>query len=105
MQDEPLTLSLKIAMDHDCQTRIYMDNLLHVVHDDIAEGVICSYKGKKHYSSAFRRFRVSAHSLAVEVEKWNRRGRGRLPLEERLCPSGEIQTEGHVAQHCIFTNI
>ena len=46
---------------------------------------------------------MSAHSLAVEVGRWNRRGRGRLPLEERLCPCGEIQTERHVTQHCILT--
>ena len=34
---------------------------------------------------SFTRFRVCGHSLAVETGRWNRRGRGRLPLEERLC--------------------
>ena len=57
----------------------------------------------EHYRVAFTRFRVSAHSLAVEVGRWNRRGRGRLPLEERLCVCGEIQTEIHVTQYCIRT--
>ena len=52
---------------------------------------------------SFTRFRISGHSLAVEVGRWSRRGRGRLPLEERLCPCGEVQTEVHVAQHCILT--
>lgn len=33
---------------------------------------------------AFTRFRVLSHSLAVEVGRWSRRGRGRLPLEERV---------------------
>ena len=32
---------------------------------------------------AFTRYRVSSHSLAVETGRWNRRGRGRLPMEER----------------------
>ena len=49
---------------------------------------------------AFTRFRVSSHSLAVETGRWNRRGRGRLPMEERLCSCGEIQTEIHVVDHC-----
>ena len=40
---------------------------------------------------AFTRFRISSHSLAVETGRWNRRGRGRLPLEERLCSCGLVQ--------------
>ena len=55
------------------------------------------YKSKipinEHFRVAFTRFRVSAHSLAVEVGRWNRRGWGRLPLEERLYACGETQTE------------
>ena len=31
---------------------------------------------------SFTRFRLSAHWLAVEVGRWNGRGRGRLPLED-----------------------
>ena len=49
---------------------------------------------------SFTRFRVSGHSLAVETGRWNRRGRGRLPLEERLCSCGAIQTERHVVENC-----
>ena len=49
---------------------------------------------------SFTRFRVSGHSLACETGRWNRRGRGRLPLEERLCRCGQIQTERHVIHEC-----
>ena len=49
---------------------------------------------------AFTRLRVSSHSLAVETGRWNRRGRGRLPMEERLCSCGDIQSEVHVLSHC-----
>ena len=49
---------------------------------------------------AFTRFRVSSHSLTTETGRWNRRGRGRLSVEERLCPCGEVQTEEHVVTHC-----
>ena len=52
---------------------------------------------------SFTRFRLSAHSLAVEVGRWNRRGRSRLPMEERLCSCGEIQTENHVVRDCPLT--
>ena len=46
------------------------------------------------------RLRLSAHSLPIEEGRWNRRGRHRLPVEERLCGCGEIQTEAHVFQQC-----
>ena len=53
---------------------------------------------------SFTRFRVSGHNLACETGRWNRRGRGRLPLEERLCSCGGIQTEQHVVQECPLTH-
>ena len=49
---------------------------------------------------SWTRLRLSAHSLAIEKGRWNRRGRGRLPMEERLCPCGQIQTEAHVIESC-----
>ena len=52
---------------------------------------------------SFTRLRVSGHSLAVETGRWNRRGRGRLPLEERLCPCRAVQTELHVVESCPLT--
>ena len=52
---------------------------------------------------SFTRFRVSGHTLAIETGRWNRRGRGRLPLEERLCKCRLVQTEKHVVEECPST--
>ena len=52
---------------------------------------------------AYTQFRISSHRLAVETGRWNRRGRGRLPMEERLCPCGAVQTEIHVLEDCPVT--
>ena len=49
---------------------------------------------------SWTRLRLSAHSLAIEEGRWNRRGRGRLPIEERLCTCGSVQTERHVIEEC-----
>ena len=55
---------------------------------------------KEQHRVAYTRFRLSAHSLACETGRWNRRGRGRIPLEERLCSCGQVQTETHVITSC-----
>ena len=60
----------------------------------------CGHRIREDHRLSFSRFRLSAHWLPVEVGRWNRRGRGRLPLEERLCPCGQVQTEAHVIQLC-----
>lgn len=57
----------------------------------------------KRHRVAFTRFRVSAHSLALEVGRWSRRGLGQLPLAERLCVCGDVQTEVHVIESCPLT--
>ena len=49
---------------------------------------------------SWTRFRLSSHSLAIEKGRWNRRGRGRFPVEERLCPCGQVQTEVRVIEAC-----
>ena len=53
---------------------------------------------------SWTRLRLSAHSLAIERGRWNRRGRGRLPIEERLCPCGHVQTEAHVIETCVISS-
>ena len=52
---------------------------------------------------SWTKLRLSAHSLAIETGRWNRRGRGRLPIEERLCQCGQIQTERHALETCIIS--
>ena len=52
---------------------------------------------------SWSRMRLSAHSLVIETGRWNRRGRGRLPIEQRLCQCGQIQTERHVIEECALT--
>ena len=49
--------------------------------------------------------RVIGHNLACETGRWNRRGRGRLLLEERVrvCPCGDVQTEQHFIEQCSLT--
>lgn len=67
---------------------------------------ICYAKGNnvsEHYRIAYSQFRLSGHKLAIESGRWNRRGRGRLPVEERLCPCGSVQTELHVLECCPLT--
>ena len=53
---------------------------------------------------SWTRLRLSAHSLAIEEGRWNRRGRGRLPIEERLCGCGRVQSERHVIEECPETD-
>lgn len=47
----------------------------------------------------FTCFRLPAHWLAVEVGRW-KNACGSPPLEERLCPCGQVQTEAHVNEQC-----
>ena len=55
------------------------------------------------HRTSYTKFRVSGHALAYESGRWNRRGRGRLPLKECLCQCGAVQTERHVLQDCPLT--
>ena len=52
------------------------------------------------HRQAFTKLRVSAHSLTIETRRWNRGGRDRLPVEERLCRCGAVQDELHVIEAC-----
>ena len=44
--------------------------------------------------------RLCSHSLPVEVGRWNRNGRGNLPMDERFFICGQVQTEQHVIEVC-----
>ena len=41
--------------------------------------------------------------LACDTGRWNRRIRGRLPMNEWLCEWGRVQTERHVKLDCLRT--
>ena len=60
----------------------------------------CDIKINEIYRMSWTKLRLSAHSLAIESGRWNRRGRGRLPMEERLCVCGQVQTESHIIESC-----
>lgn len=64
---------------------------------------MCRGKTNELHRMAFSRLRVIGHNLVIETGRWNRRGRGRLPVEERLCPCGAVQTELHVLELCPLT--
>ena len=64
-----------------------------VVHE-----VYSSLEVKENERIAFTRFRLSSHHLAFEMGRWSR-----IPVENRLCPCGAIQSDAHVMLHCPFT--
>ena len=52
----------------------------------------------EHHRVAFSRLRLSSHRLKCETGRWSR-----LPVEQRLCSCGVIQTESHVLIECPLT--
>ena len=77
-------------MDNVRDSIIHSDSSRRVTYKDLNPNFVVHeiYRTKhtivgKHRLS-FTRFRVSGHSLMCETGRWNRRGRGRLPLEDRL---------------------
>ena len=97
MQD---TESLKdsIRQSDSSKRRVYFD----YINGDLSTHSIYTNKHNIYepYRTAFARLRASSHNLACETGRWNRRGRGILPMEERLCSCGLIQTEEHVISFC-----
>lgn len=52
---------------------------------------------------SWTRLRLRVQLLTVEEGRWNRRGSCRLPIKERLCICGSLQTEHHVVDSCPAT--
>ena len=100
---------ISIAMESVKSSIANSDSSRRVTYRDINPNLVVHdiYKIKhtinENYRLAFTKFRVSGHSLMCETGRWNRRGRGRLPLEERLCECGDVQTERHVIENCVMT--
>ena len=67
--------------------------------------VVCKTKHviNEFHHIAYTQFGVSGDNLAIETGRWNRRGRGHLPVEDHLCRCGQIQTERHVVEDCLLT--
>ena len=86
-----------IAESHSSRFTTYSTiNPLYVTHSVYSE----RHTVNDCHRISFTRLRVSGHSLAIETGRWNRRGRGRLPVEERLCECGAVQSEQHVIERC-----
>ena len=66
-----------------------------VVHE-----VYSSLEVKENERIAFTRFRLSSHHLAFEMGRWSR-----IPVENRLCPCGAIQSDAHVMLRCPYTQV
>ena len=92
------SLKTSIRQSDSSRRRVYCNS----INGDLSTHTIYSTKHNIYepYRIAFTRFRTSSHNLAVETGRWNRRGRGKLPMEERLCSCGLIQTEEHVISSC-----
>ncbi|MPC51898.1 hypothetical protein E2C01_045755 [Portunus trituberculatus] len=134
--DDPLMYAMQVVTQdntavstiirHFCATNLpSMQDFMHRVHGRITaptrmrcivyrtinptfaiHGVYRDTSVNDRFRMSFTRFRLSAHNLAIESGRWNRRGRGRLPLEERMCVCGAIQTELHVVEVCpILDNV
>ena len=97
-QQDTESMKTSLRESESSRRRVYCD----LVNSNLSIHSIYNNKHNIHekYRIAFTRFRVSSHNLACETGRWNRRGRGRLPMEERLCSCGLIQTEEHVISVC-----
>ena len=90
---------MKMKLSTSDSSRIHMYNVInprYSVHDIYITKIVVN----EFERVSWTRLRIGGHSLAVEEGRWNRRGRGRLPMEERLCSCGEVQTERHVIEQC-----
>lgn len=101
--------SLSTIVENVCNDIAYSDSSRCVAYKEINPHFTVHdiYKQKhvinEFHRISFTRFRVCGHSLAIETGRWNRRGRGGLPVVERLCQCGLVQTERHVVEVCPLT--
>ena len=70
------------------------------VNPDLSQGfAYVSYNSiPERHRIAYTRIRLGSHRLRIETGRWSR-----LPLEQRTCPCGEIQSEEHVLLKCPTT--
>ena len=96
-QQDNESLKTSLRDSESSRRRVYCD-----INGNLSIHSIYNSKHNIHekYRKAFTKFRVSSHNLACETGRWNRKGRGRLPMEERLCSCGLIQSEEHVISVC-----
>ena len=97
-QNDMDDLKQKIRQSESSRRSVYVNHM----NTDLSTHSIYSSKHSIYepHRTAFTRFRVSSHMLANETGRWNRGGRGRLPIDQRLCSCGAIQSEEHVVCNC-----
>lgn len=130
VEDDPWVHTVKLVLATNTPTSQFVNDLIYNVKDDLSEGIEevkqsilesttsrrLIYKSlnpslevhdvyrarcvNEIHRVLFTKLRVCGHNLATETGRWNRRGRGRIPLEERVCTCGAVQTELHVVESC-----
>lgn len=89
-------MKIKLSVSDSSRVQMYnVINPLYIVHNIYTTKIRVNELERVSWT----RLQVSGHSLAVKG-RWNKRGRGRLPTEERLCSCGQVQTERHVIEYC-----
>ena len=58
-----------------------------------------SYDVPEYDRTAFTRLRLGSHHLQYEMGRWTR-----TPLENRMCPCGQVQNDKHVLLECELTH-
>lgn len=67
---------------------------------NLTERIICLEKHNLNEVHKIAFVCFSAHFLVMETGRWNRRGRGRIPVDTILCRCDKVQTKDHVMTDC-----